>query len=542
MFHGWRTTLYQKSLNEGRVAAVSIGLLIAGFVVSMGIATLKEATGESWEVKEQRELDALLGSSKRPMRALADWLVGYTYQADWFDEDEGGKDAVASVKDYHAGRAVMGVKLREEIARHVSPQDQQALFEDFVIAFLAFKSDEGREPWKRVESAALRLPPAEFANGFLGCLLVAADKPMEAMRAFQREGEFADAEGARACALDLALHQGSVTELREMLTKPGYRAAMSPSLEFKAGDLLGDLVMHWRGLIRMECSMARVDYLLVAVLAALLWYAIFQRFLREVEHRWLWALPMFLAGIGSVAITFALIKQQESLGLVRSDVFPRDLLFFIAGVGLREELSKLAAFALFLPWLLRRRSASAAMLAGAFVGLGFAFEENLSYYVGGGFGVVIGRLLTANFMHAAMTSMCGYALYELVRTRFGSAEKSLITFFGVVLAHGIYDWAPSAGMAMPVLSGGGLVSFMVLVFLAQRFFDDLGTYVVPRRGLVALVALFLLGVSGLIALSMVSAAIAASAGNAIPSVADVGADAARLVPVAVMYVRRFHHG
>jgi RsiW-degrading membrane proteinase PrsW (M82 family) len=433
----------------------------------------------------------------------------------------------------------MGVELRSVIEKHCGAQDQQALFSDFIIARLDARDERAKAALKRIENAALRLPAAEFANEFLGCLLEDADKPMEAMNAFRREGEFADAKSARAAVLRLAIKQKETKTLREMLGRADYRDCASPWIEYEAGELLGDWLMHLRGLARMEFGKAKMASLMLAILAALLWYAVFQRFLKEVPWRWLWPLPMFLAGVGSVAITFYLIKKQESLGIVENGTFPNDLLFFIGGVGLREELSKLAAFALFLPWLLRNRSASAAMLAGAFVGLGFAFEENLDYYAREGFGVVIGRLLTANFMHAAMTSMAGYALYELVRTRFGSAEKSLLTFFAVVVAHGVYDWAPSAGKVSSTLAGGGVVSFVVLGLLAHRFFDELGVYVVPRRGAVTLVALFLMGVSALIALSMM---LAAWSSGSLAGLSAVGTDAAGLVPVAVLYVRRFHHG
>lgn len=52
--------------------------------------------------------------------------------------------------------------------------------------------------------------------------------------------------------------------------------------------------------------------------------------------------------------------------------------------GSGEELCKLALAALFMPWLVWRRAPGVALMTGAFVGLGFALEENIDYYQGMG--------------------------------------------------------------------------------------------------------------------------------------------------------------
>ena len=538
MISGWRTRLYHWSLDTRRVAFAAVATLITGFVVAVCIVGLRGSDQRPLEERLRESLDTKLASAARPARVLAEWVLGLTGEHD--ELEEGDEEASPeALEDFLKEGRLMGVDLRRAIQVHGGPQDQQALFADFIVARLGSGEERAKAAWRRIEGAALRMPPAEFANEFLGALLVDADKPLEALNACRREGEFSDARHARATALRIALDLKEKRALRELLARTDYREAASGWLEYEAGSLLGDWVMHVRGLVRMEFAMATLDMLLLALLSALFWYAVFQRFLHDVTHRWLWGLPLFLAGMASIPLTFFLIRQQESLGFVEDGTFPNDLLFFVFGVGLREELAKLALFALALPWLLRRRSASAAMLAGALVGLGFAFEENISYYAREGHEVVIGRLLTANFMHAAMTSILGYALYELARTRFGSAEKFLLTFLAVVVAHGIYDYAPRAGQMTPMLAGGGFLSFVILALLAHRFFDELAVYVVPRRGLVTMLALFLLGVSGLISLSMV---LAAWSTGSLVAVSAVGMDAAGLVPIAVLYVRRFSHG
>ncbi len=544
----WRTRLFHWSLNDRKVGFAAIMTLVLGFVLSVGIVGLKGKSSETSGAQLQRRLSEKLAAAARPSRTLADSLHGFSYAREDADEDEeedeekpaspAPKVKASALDTFLRTGTLMGVNLRKLIEQHGGPQDQQALFTDFIVAGMDARDERGKSAWKRIENAALRLPPAEFANEFLGNLLDDADKPMEAMNAFRREGEFPDANLARVSALRIAVKHKEVKSLRQMLDRADFRASITPWIEFDAGALLGDWGMSLRGLVRMEWAQVKIDAMILALLAALFWYAVFQRFLKDVPYRRLWPLPLFIAGVLSVGITMFLIRRQETLGLVEDGTFPNDLIFYVGGVGLREELSKLALFALFLPWLLKHRSASAAMLAGAFVGLGFAFEENFGYYGREGFHVVIGRLLTANFMHAAMTSLIGYSFYELVRTRFGSAEKFLTTFFGVVLAHGVYDWAPQAGQINPMLAGGGFLSFIILALLAHRFFDDLAVYVVPRRGFVSLVALFIMGVSGLIALSMM---MAAWSSGTLAAISAVGADAAGLVPITVLYLRRFHH-
>ena len=71
--------------------------------------------------------------------------------------------------------------------------------------------------------------------------------------------------------------------------------------------------------------------------------------------------------------------QEAATGLSENGEFLHDLVFYVTGVGLREETAKLALFALFIPWLLRHRTPGKALLTGAFVGLGFALEENQSW-------------------------------------------------------------------------------------------------------------------------------------------------------------------
>ena len=195
------------------------------------------------------------------------------------------------------------------------------------------------------------------------------------------------------------------------------------------------------------------------------------------------------------------------------------LIYYVAGVGLREEICKLALFALFLPWLLRRRDPLKALLTGAFVGLGFALEENLGYYQQSGVDVAIGRLLTANFMHAAMTALPALALYEMVRTRFAKAETFIGTFVTVVLVHGIYDWAFTAHESLPMIGDIGLISMLMLALLAHQLFHQLELMVRPGASVVSLLSIFVIGSSLVVGVSLILTALETPSLKAVNNVA-----------------------
>ena len=97
-----------------------------------------------------------------------------------------------------------------------------------------------------------------------------------------------------------------------------------------------------------------------------------------------WWLALLAVGLGVVSIwptLFAVYWQEEVWGLEDSKDLIGGLRFYILGVGLREELSKLLLFLPLLPWVLRRGSEREALLVAACVGLGFAMEENVQCFM-----------------------------------------------------------------------------------------------------------------------------------------------------------------
>ena len=122
---------------------------------------------------------------------------------------------------------------------------------------------------------------------------------------------------------------------------------------------------------------------------------------------------------------------------------------------------------LFLPLipLLRKRGDKLDVLVcGAMVGLGFAAEENLGYLASGDLHTGLGRFLTANFMHMAMTAIIAAAFDELLRDPEKHAAEFSRTTLMVIAMHGAYDFLLSHE------EYGGSYFAMAVFFLLVRMF------------------------------------------------------------------------
>lgn len=213
----------------------------------------------------------------------------------------------------------------------------------------------------------------------------------------------------------------------------------------------------------------------LALLAGLIWFTILLRTIhtpRILHRRTGLALLAVLLGVISVWPTLWLVYwQTHGLGLSED---PMDLLqnlkFFIAGVGLREEVCKLL---LFLPlgiYLARDGDGPEILVLAGCVGLGFAIKENMTYFAGDLSAVTVGRFLTANVMHITMTGILGLSLCRALRHPMAIGDF-LGTFTLIVIAHGLYD----AFISTMVLVEWALVSMIIMVGLTYYYFQQITT-------------------------------------------------------------------
>lgn len=539
MNKGWRSRLHYWSRRKDVLQKAALGTVAGAFFLAWGIVQTRpgNAGGFMMDPVEHsiREEWRRLSNDARPEpRRLTHWLrkltPGLVLLAESLDMPE------ASWAAYAKSGSILAYEVRTLLDRHLVDAVSRGLAEDYLAACLAEDEAAGREAAERIGAAAARQDCPAHACEFHGSLLLRSGDDEAALAAMMKESlQFPEARQVREAAFRLALHLEDEAVLRIFQAK-GWLDAMPGLLKHEAGVVLGDIGLQWHGLLLHRLGHLPLAAVCLTGLAAGLWYVLLVVHLPGPGWRWVWPLAPLLAGVASIWPTVSLIAfQQDRMGIDEEGVpFPLDLVHLIIGVGFREEVCKLALAALFMPVLLRLRMPGMALMTGGFIGLGFAMEENIDYYQDMGGAVVLGRFLSANFMHIALTGLSSQALYEMLRTRFAKAAQFLTTLGVLILVHALYDYdAPELG---------GLESYMpmvILALLAWRFWDMVEAMMPGARQTVAPAAIFLSGVALVTAGSLVITAVETGLWS---SVLDAARHCAGVLPVAVIYWRRFEGG
>jgi protease PrsW len=399
------------------------------------------------------------------------------------------------------------------------------------------RGDATEEEEERIEQRADADPPAPYFNHVLARAAMGRGELANAAARYEREG----LAFQRAADLDLAAslwtHLEAWENVEALLARADVRALVEPSTMY-------DFAVHqrdWRSAAKWLALTAapRVvpSSLAMAAIAALAWGFFCARLGKLGERplrKTLLYVAAFVLGVISIAPTIVLIAVQEAtLNLVETGDPARDILFFVFGVGLREEAAKLLLFLPLLPFLRRGGDRLDVLVCGALVGLGFAAEENLGYLARGDVGTGLGRFLTANFFHMAMTGILAHALYDFVSdTERHGADFTRATLL-VVGLHGAYDFLLSHDEY-----GGGYLAMAVFVLLARQFLaaaSDVRRRV--GRGLTLLHA-FLLAVAVVTGATLVYAIDAVGVAAAVPILSMGLLGEAIIVFVFVQTLRR----
>ena len=535
LFHGWRARTHHLTRNRLfllRTAAsiTALGMIIACVIV-IGSVTRNappEGSAVSPALSRLHETFHLLRHETSPQpRQFAIWLRMLLAQLPELTKE----DETDAYQDFLQTGKLGGYAVAELIQQHATTDAPAGLFQGFLAAALAGNP----AALQQLEQKARAMPPEMLAAELFGSLQKRRQNLPAAMEAFYTEGlHFAEATTSREEALHLAVTQRDLKLLRAMAGQPGWIEHSPPLLQHHAGSLLGDVWMQWRGLFRHRLNEIPYGMLALACFAAALWYFIL---VQHSDHeRWRWARPVaaLTAGVASVWPTLTILAYQEFVqGMTPEAPFPHDLIYYLVGVGLREEGCKLLLFALFLPWLLWRRTPGLALLTGAFIGLGFSLEENIGDYQDFGGSIAWTRFLSANFLHISLTGICAHSLYRMLLTRFAKADEFIITFFLAVAAHGGYDY-----LSDDKLDDHGWLSIIVLVISAARFIDLLGEETRPVGLTIAPRAVFTFGSAILIAISFI---LGAWSTRTMAGVAAAGQECLSMVPIALLYWRKFEN-
>jgi RsiW-degrading membrane proteinase PrsW (M82 family) len=409
-------------------------------------------------------------------------------------------------------------------------------------------------------AAALEVPPAKLATHpalaglvalakdpqppphALGCYAHLLDHrlrdPQAALAAFAQEHAlYPDHAYALSRTYQLALRLAHAPTLQQLRDDPANAPWLDPHTRLDIAIALRDYPAIFRALAAMELLHLELSRIALALAAAAIWWLIVVSLASPASPRAaLWYLLPFAVGLlTSVPTLFFVILQDHIRGWSANGEPLNDLLFYIAGVGFREEFVKLLFVAPFLPALVRRGQEIDALTVGACIGLGFAAQENLSYFQGAsGSLAAIPRLITANFVHLALTAIAAQATFQLVSGQRGGPERFFQAFFGVVIAHGLYDFLIGGNPVADAIQIGALITLAVISYV---YFQRVHLARPARTSDLAPLAIFLVGASILIGLSY----------NVFvwefPSLAPATSlfllSSTSILPIAFLYIREF---
>jgi protease PrsW len=322
-----------------------------------------------------------------------------------------------------------------------------------------------------VKTLADKEPPARMANYLLARTALEDEDWSTAARRFEREGlAFPQRrEHLLRLAMSLWIRHNAWGEVHKRVGDPRYAGVQDAAFRLELAthdrDWPGILLWCWpAGYVHTEAWPVAL-----ALLAAILWFTIAARLGRigdPERGRPLLYVVAFVLGIASIYPTLLLITVEESIFAFRVLEQPiPDAIYYVFGVGLREELCKLLLFLPLLPVLKRRGSRIEAMTCGALVGLGFAAEENISYFHMAA-GAALARFLTANFLHMSLTALVALSVFDASRGRSTPRDRFDVLFPLMVVIHGAYDFFLST-------NGLSLLSMLLFIFVSRQFLRQL---------------------------------------------------------------------
>lgn len=197
--------------------------------------------------------------------------------------------------------------------------------------------------------------------------------------------------------------------------------------------------------------------ILGAIAGAMLWLSYFRRIDILEGERVRDMTVAFVIGFLSPTLAVWAYKFLDAQGIHFNGRLWNDLLYAIFGVGLTEELVKLAA--VFIAFRLLRKSINEPLdylLFAGIVALGFSVRENFIYYNNYGSQIITGRTFISCLTHIINTSICVYGIYRFSMFHKGKPiVNALVALALAVGSHGMFDFfltQPIIGKATPFLA------------------------------------------------------------------------------------------
>ncbi|HVT04547.1 MAG TPA: PrsW family glutamic-type intramembrane protease [Thermoanaerobaculia bacterium] len=396
-------------------------------------------------------------------------------EGDERNRDQNSGESEDEKKDEGAQTVLVSSVTEKQIVSFLDRRDFNPSVSALGHYWYAVRMVDKKSDTKSIRNLADGAKPVRWANHLLARAALMNDDSPEAARRFEREGLSFPTEAREDLrhALFIWSDNDAWEELRKRRNDSRYAAVIGPAFRL----ILAEHDRDWFEVIRYVWPAGfegvKAWPLFLAALSGALWFAIATRMGRigeGVEGRKGLYAAAFVLGILSVYPTLLLITLEESVFSLRLVGQPiPDAIYFVFGVGLREELCKLLAFLPLLPILWRRRLRIEALTCGALVGLGFAAEENIGYFHRMEIADALGRFLTANFLHMSLTALIAVSAFESSR-RAGVRRDTFGTVFPLaVFLHGAYDFV----LESRETAGFSFLAMGVFILLSRQFLREM---------------------------------------------------------------------
>jgi RsiW-degrading membrane proteinase PrsW (M82 family) len=311
------------------------------------------------------------------------------------------------------------------------------------------------------------------------------DESVQISDMYHREGRFPEAlqllekadalypqsDRIKVRRIDLSIELNLQSDLLKMMEREAYRVLCDPYCEYRMATIRRDFLDAILPMVLIqytsyERSVAVVSSMIAGVLWCILWYNMGRMGEWPNRSKILGVVAVFLGILSTYPTVWLIHFEKEFLPYdPESGDILRNLLFLVVTVGLREELLKLLFFLPVALLIKKEKNVLISLVLASLTGLGFAIEENISYFHESG-GTAIGmRFLTANFFHMVLTGYTGYHLVIALK-KGGDAWSDLMTaFLKMVFAHGLYDFLIEEGS----IEGLSFLSMTVYIWLAREY-------------------------------------------------------------------------
>ncbi len=333
----------------------------------------------------------------------------------------------------------------------------------------AMRNPKGRGPQKLLDLAQ-QTPPPQYANYALSLFHATYSEISKAIIASKAEISAHPTDKARILLIDIYARYELHEEIKLLQKDQDFTPLIDPFLKRNIALETMDWPVLLSTLLPIAYLGTPLSMILLVLISGTAWTFLLLRFNGKLS----WStpivrltIPALLLGALSAHLTILVVYFQESqLGLSTGDTLLSQAIYCVAGIGLREEFLKLLCFIPLLPFLLKRKNELEILIAASLVGLGFAIEENISYFENSQGVAAFARFVTANFLHLSLTGLCGLTLAQAFMYGGSSINAAVSTFGLAVLAHGAYD----AFIIVPELSEYSVGTFIVFILISYQFF------------------------------------------------------------------------